>query len=149
MKSLDVSPISRLYSYCLWWRHCDGSDRFRHRVNADSIADAIDRSRVGISIALGTNAGFWEIADPRTQVSRQPEIDHAKCTGTPEIWPMAYGSRSPTFSCSAWSCLPFTVGYRVRIDRSSVRRRQVPESPWSSLRTNTIIMSVTPTRESL
>ena len=82
MKSLDASPASRLYSYCLWWRQCDGSDRFRHWVNANSIADAIDRSRVEISIALGTNAGLWEIEDPRTQVGQQPEIDDANCTGT-------------------------------------------------------------------
>jgi hypothetical protein len=81
MKSLDVSPKSHLYSYCLWWRHRDGSDRFRHWVNADSITDAIDRSRVEISIALGTNAGLWEIEDPRTQVSQQPEIDDESCTG--------------------------------------------------------------------
>src|ERR1700730_11994637 len=81
MKSLDVSLKSRYYSYCLWWRHCDGSDRFRHWVNANCIADAIDQSRVEISIALGTNAGLWKIEDPRTQARQQPEIDDVNCTG--------------------------------------------------------------------
>ena len=83
MSNLDVSTGGQkvLYSYCLWWRHCDSSDRFRHWVNADSIADAIDRSREEISIALGTNAGFWEIEDPRAWVSQQPPVRDAKCAG--------------------------------------------------------------------
>ena len=81
MNSLDVSTDGQkiLYSYCLWWRHCDSSDRFRHWVNGDSISDAIDRSREEISIALGTNAGFWELEDPRVLVSKQPLVHDATC----------------------------------------------------------------------
>jgi hypothetical protein len=52
-------------SYCLRWKHLNGSDQFRHCVRAHSITDAMSRSREEVSLALGSNAGFWQMEAPQ------------------------------------------------------------------------------------
>ena len=55
-------------SYCIWWRRAGAADRFRHWVLADSIDEAVSRSRVDIIKALGTNASMWKIEQPEKQI---------------------------------------------------------------------------------
>jgi len=51
-------------TYCVWWRRAGAGDRFRHRVLADSIDEAVSRSRLDITKALGTNASLWKMEEP-------------------------------------------------------------------------------------
>lgn len=57
-------------SYCIWWRRVGGPDRFRHRVLADSIDDAVSRSRSDVTKALGTNTSLWNIEEPADKITR-------------------------------------------------------------------------------
>src|SRR5579862_9173967 len=58
------------HSYCIWWGRVGGPDRFRHWVLADSIDDAVSRSRLDVSKALGTNASLWKIEEPEDKITR-------------------------------------------------------------------------------
>jgi hypothetical protein len=57
------------HSYCIWWRRAGAKDRFRHWVLADSMDEAIRRSRLDITKALGTNASLWKIEDPEKHIT--------------------------------------------------------------------------------
>jgi len=57
------------HSYCIWWRRAGAADRFRHWVLADSIDEAVSRSRLDIIKALGTNASLWKIEEPEKQIA--------------------------------------------------------------------------------
>jgi hypothetical protein len=59
-----------LHWYCIWWRRVGGPDRFRHWVLAESIDHAISRSHLNVSKALATNAGLWNIEEPRDKATR-------------------------------------------------------------------------------
>jgi hypothetical protein len=50
--------------YCLRWKRRNGSDEFRHCVRAQSMTDAMSRSREDISLALGSNGGLWRMGEP-------------------------------------------------------------------------------------
>ena len=65
---LSTETLHVLRSYCIFWRRCDGLDRFRHWVLAESMSDATTRSRAEISKALGSNAGLWDIEGTRTNM---------------------------------------------------------------------------------
>ena len=56
-------------SYCVWWRRAGAQDRFRHWVLADSIDEAVRRSRLDITKALGTNASLWKIEDNEKHIA--------------------------------------------------------------------------------
>jgi len=56
-------------SYCIWWRRAGAKDRFRHWVLADSIDEAVRRSRLDVTKALGTNASLWNIEEPEKQIT--------------------------------------------------------------------------------
>ena len=56
------------HSYCIWWRRAGAKDRFRHWVLADSMDEAVRRSRRDITKALGTNASLWKIEEPEKQI---------------------------------------------------------------------------------
>jgi hypothetical protein len=62
-------------SYCIWWRRVGGADRFRHWVLAESIGDAVSRSRLQISKALGPNASLWRIEEPENKITRTIRTD--------------------------------------------------------------------------
>ena len=57
------------HSYCIWWRRAGAQDRFRHWVLADSIDEAVRRSRLDVTKALGTNAGLWKIEESEKQIT--------------------------------------------------------------------------------
>ena len=57
--------------YCLRWKRRNGSDQFRHFVRAQSITEAIKRSREEISLVLGSNAGLWQMEEPHRSVIAQ------------------------------------------------------------------------------
>jgi len=55
-------------SYCIWWRRVGGPDRFRHCVLANSIDDAVSRSRSDVTQALGANTSLWSIEEPADKI---------------------------------------------------------------------------------
>ena len=57
------------HSYCIWWGRVGGPDRFRHWVLADSIDDAVSRSRLDVNKALGTNTSLWSIEEPADEIT--------------------------------------------------------------------------------
>ena len=57
-------------TYCVWWARVGGPDRFRHRVLAASLDDAICQSRLHIAKALGPNASLWTIEEPSDKTTR-------------------------------------------------------------------------------
>jgi hypothetical protein len=77
MKStaFSIESCQGLHSYCILWRRVGGPDRFRHWVTAESIDRAISRSRLEVSMALGTNAGLWNIEEPEDKVTRGISTD--------------------------------------------------------------------------
>jgi hypothetical protein len=72
MKGAAVSTenCQQSHLYCIWWRRVGSPDRFRHWVLADSIEDAVCRSRLDMSKALGTNTGLWKIEEPGNKITR-------------------------------------------------------------------------------
>ena len=56
-------------SYCICWRRAGAADHFRHWVLADSIDEAVRRSRLDITKALGTNASLWKIEEPKKHIT--------------------------------------------------------------------------------
>ena len=62
---LSSEQFYSLDSYCFRWKRRNGCDEFRHCVRAQSITDAMSRSREEISRALGSNAGFWQMEEPQ------------------------------------------------------------------------------------
>ena len=77
MKGAAVSTenCQRSLLYCIWWRRVGGPDRFRHWVLASSIDDAVGRSRLHVSKALGTNSSLWRIEEPPSKISRAVPTD--------------------------------------------------------------------------
>jgi hypothetical protein len=70
MKSVvSVDNCQGSHTYCILWKRVGAVDRFRHCVMADSIDDAVSRSRQDISAALGTNASLWKIVEPEKHPS--------------------------------------------------------------------------------
>ena len=67
-------------SYCIWWRRVCGPDRFRHWVSAESIDDAVSRSRLDVTRALGKNTSLWNIEEPDDKIAR-PIPTGAVCLG--------------------------------------------------------------------
>jgi len=65
--SIDNRKASQ--TYCVWWRRAGAADRFRHWVLADSIDEAVRRSRLDITKALGTNASLWKIEEPKEHLT--------------------------------------------------------------------------------
>jgi hypothetical protein len=57
------------HSYCIWWRRAGAQDRFRHWVLAGSIDEAVRRSRLDVTKALGSNAGLWKIEESEKQIT--------------------------------------------------------------------------------
>jgi hypothetical protein len=57
--------------YCVRWKRRDGSDRFHHFVRAQSITEAMSRSRDEISLVLGSNAGLWQMEEPHRSARTQ------------------------------------------------------------------------------
>ena len=57
------------HTYCIWWRRADAQDRFRHWVLSDSMDEAVRRSRLDITNALGTNASLWKIEEPKKHIT--------------------------------------------------------------------------------
>jgi hypothetical protein len=43
--AVSTENCHQSHSYCIWWRRVGGPDRFQHWVLADSIDDAVSRSR--------------------------------------------------------------------------------------------------------
>ena len=74
-------------SYCLRWQRRNGSDQFRHCVRAQSITDAMNRSRQEVSLALGSNAGFWQMEEPqqRAVADYQPSTDQSVRSVRPTV----------------------------------------------------------------
>ena len=69
MKSADsIDNCQGSHTYCVWWRRAGGKDRFRHWVLANSIDEAVRRSRLDITKALGTNASLWKIEEPEKDI---------------------------------------------------------------------------------
>jgi hypothetical protein len=62
-------------SYCIWWGRVGGTDRFRHWVLAESIGDAVNRSRLHVSKALGPNAILWKIEEPGDEITPSIRTD--------------------------------------------------------------------------
>jgi hypothetical protein len=62
-------------SFCIWWGRVGGSDRFRHWVLADSIDNAVRRSRSDVSKALGPNVSLWKIEEPEDKIARAIPTD--------------------------------------------------------------------------
>jgi hypothetical protein len=73
--AVSTQNCQHLHSYCLWWGRVGGPDRFRHRVVADSIDDAVRQSRLTVSKALGTNASLWKIEEPKVKTTRAIPTD--------------------------------------------------------------------------
>ena len=71
MKSgVSTEGCQQSQSYCIWWRRVGGPDRFRHCVLADSIDDAVSRSRSDVTKALGANTSLWSIEEPADKLTR-------------------------------------------------------------------------------
>jgi hypothetical protein len=85
--SLSSEEFHSLYLYCVRWKRRDGSDLFRHFVRAQSITEAMSRSREEISLVLGSNAGLWQMEQPQQSAVRQysssggPSVRSARPTG--------------------------------------------------------------------
>ncbi len=75
-----IENCQRSQSYCVWWRRIGGADRFRHCVLADSIDDAVSRSRLEVSEALGRNASLWKMEEPEANITRAnaPDVAHGR-----------------------------------------------------------------------
>jgi hypothetical protein len=71
MKSAGLSTenYQGSHSFCISWRRVGGPDRFRHWVLADSIDDAVSRSHLDVSKALGSNVDLWSIEQPIDKVT--------------------------------------------------------------------------------
>jgi hypothetical protein len=70
MKSaVSIDNCQESHRYCVWWRRVGAADRFRHWVLADSIDEAVRRSRLDITKALGTNASLWKIEEPEKHIT--------------------------------------------------------------------------------
>jgi hypothetical protein len=70
MKSaISIENCQRSHTYCVWWKRAGAADRFRHRVLADSINEAVRRSQRDITKALGTNACLWKIEEPEKYIT--------------------------------------------------------------------------------
>jgi hypothetical protein len=70
MKSaVSIDNCQRSRPYCVRWRRAGAADRFRHWVLADSIDEAVRRSRLDITKALGTNASLWKIEEPEKHIT--------------------------------------------------------------------------------
>jgi hypothetical protein len=79
--AVSTEDCQQPHSYCVWWRRVGGPDRFRHWVLADSIDDAVSRSRLDVTKALGTNTSLWNIEEPEDKVTRAIPTDLA-CGGS-------------------------------------------------------------------
>jgi len=69
MKSaVSIDTYQGSHRYCVWWKRVGAADRFRHQVWADSIDEAVRRSRLDVTKALGTNASLWKIEKPERHI---------------------------------------------------------------------------------
>ena len=73
--AVSTENCQQSHSYCIWWRRVGGPDRFRHWVLADSIDDAVSRSRLDVTKALGTNTSLWNIEEPADKMTRAIPTD--------------------------------------------------------------------------
>jgi biotin carboxyl carrier protein len=78
-------------SYCLRWKRRNGSDQFQHCVRAQSITDAISRSREEVSLALGSNVGFWQMEEPQQRPvgDYRPSADQSVRSARPAVCSVA------------------------------------------------------------
>jgi hypothetical protein len=79
--AVSTENCQQPHSYCIWWRRVGGPDRFRHWVSADSIDDAVTRSRLDVTKALGTNTSLWSIEEPEDTVTQAIPTD-LRCGGS-------------------------------------------------------------------
>jgi hypothetical protein len=79
--AVSTEDCQQSHSYCIWWRRVGAPDRFRHWVLADSIDDAVSRSRFDVTKALGTNTSLWNIEEPEDKVTRAISSD-LSCGGS-------------------------------------------------------------------
>jgi hypothetical protein len=73
--AVSMENCQQSHSYCIWWRRVGGPDRFQHWVLAESIDDAVSRSRLDVTKALGTNTSLWNIEEPEDKITQAIPID--------------------------------------------------------------------------
>ena len=84
MKSaVSIDNCQGSHTYCVWWRRAGAADHFRHWVLADSIDEAVRRSRLDITKALGTNASLWKIEQPEKHITAPIATEVVCCCERP------------------------------------------------------------------
>jgi hypothetical protein len=68
--------------YCLIWHRRGAADSFRHFVVADSLMQAVERSRKEIRLALASNSVLWILDGRITNRAEKPNAD--RCPAKPE-----------------------------------------------------------------
>jgi hypothetical protein len=68
--------------YCLIWHRRGAADSFRHFVVADSLMQAVERSRKEIRLALASNSVLWVLDGRITNRAEKPNGD--RCPAKPE-----------------------------------------------------------------